>query len=84
MSKTDTLTVSSLCHVCVVQFCVCVVLMAALSVSSVVLVPPAGLPDLFPVLVSSFSYLTFLGCLIYFNLVQLTDPPSWRAQKKSN
>ncbi|XP_062308928.1 dolichyl pyrophosphate Man9GlcNAc2 alpha-1,3-glucosyltransferase [Osmerus eperlanus] len=66
------------------KFYVCVVLMAALSVSSVVLEPPTGLPDLFPVLVSSFSYLTFLGCLIYFNLVQLTDSPSRRAQKKSN
>ena len=50
--------------------------MAALSVSSGVLDPPAALPDLFTVLVSSFSYLIFLGCLIYFNLVQLTDSPA--------
>jgi alpha-1,3-glucosyltransferase len=48
--------------------------MVGLSVASVALPPPAGLPDLFPVLVSTFSFLHFLGTFIYFNIVQLSTP----------
>lgn len=66
------------------KFYVFVALMAALSVASVVLEPPASLPDLFPVLVSAVSYVTFLGFLLYFNLVQLYEPPNRKGQKKTN
>ena len=56
------------------QFYTSVVLMVGLSVASMGLPPPAGLPDLFPVLVSTFSFLHFLGTFIYFNIVQLSTP----------
>ncbi|CAL8254920.1 unnamed protein product [Merluccius merluccius] len=56
------------------KFYVSVVLMVGLSVASVTLLPPAGLPDLFPVLVSAFSFLHFLGTFVYFNIVQLSAP----------
>ena len=56
------------------QFYSSLVLMVGLSVASVALPPPAGLPDLFPVLVSTFSFLHFLGTFIYFNIVQLSTP----------
>ncbi|KAG7260304.1 hypothetical protein CRUP_029656, partial [Coryphaenoides rupestris] len=55
-------------------FYVSVAVMAALSVASVALPPPARLPDLFPVLVSTFSFLHFLGTFVYFNVVQLGAP----------
>uniref|UniRef100_A0A674DEI8 Alpha-1,3-glucosyltransferase n=1 Tax=Salmo trutta TaxID=8032 RepID=A0A674DEI8_SALTR len=53
---------------------------------SVALAPPAQLPDLFPLLVSVFSYLHFLGLLLYFNMVQIAEPPQSvrKNQKKSN
>ncbi|KAG7257621.1 hypothetical protein CRUP_002323 [Coryphaenoides rupestris] len=56
------------------KFYVSVAVMAALSVASVALPPPARLPDLFPVLVSTFSFLHFLGTFVYFNVVQLGAP----------
>lgn len=60
--------------------------MAGLSFMSVALAPPAQLPDLFPLLVSVFSYLHFLGLLLYFNIVQIAEPPQSvrKNQKKSN
>uniref|UniRef100_A0A4W4GTT5 Alpha-1,3-glucosyltransferase n=1 Tax=Electrophorus electricus TaxID=8005 RepID=A0A4W4GTT5_ELEEL len=58
--------------------------MAVLSTASAALEPPARLPDLFPVLVSIFSCMHFLASLLYFNFVQLTEPPSRRGQKKTN
>uniref|UniRef100_A0A3Q1J7T8 Alpha-1,3-glucosyltransferase n=1 Tax=Anabas testudineus TaxID=64144 RepID=A0A3Q1J7T8_ANATE len=58
--------------------------MAGLSIVSVVLVPPPHLPDLFPVLVSTTSFLHFLGTFIYFNIVQFSGSPSRRNQKKNN
>lgn len=66
------------------MFTVSLVAMAGLSFTSVVLEPPARLPDLFPVLVSVFSFLHFLAMLLYFNLVQLTEPSSKKSQKKTN
>ncbi|CAL8309317.1 unnamed protein product [Lota lota] len=56
------------------KFYISVVMMVCLSVASVVLLPPVGLPDLFPVLVSAFSFLHFLGTFVYFNIVQLSMP----------
>uniref|UniRef100_A0A8C7KRA9 Alpha-1,3-glucosyltransferase n=1 Tax=Oncorhynchus kisutch TaxID=8019 RepID=A0A8C7KRA9_ONCKI len=60
--------------------------MAGLSFMSVSLAPPDQLPDLFPLLVSVFSYLHFLGLLLYFNIVQIAEPPQSvrKNQKKSN
>ncbi|XP_062854099.1 dolichyl pyrophosphate Man9GlcNAc2 alpha-1,3-glucosyltransferase [Trichomycterus rosablanca] len=58
--------------------------MAGLSFTSVALDPPARLPDLFPVLVSVFSFVQFLASLLYFNLVQLTEPANKKSQKKNN
>ncbi|XP_029489107.2 dolichyl pyrophosphate Man9GlcNAc2 alpha-1,3-glucosyltransferase [Oncorhynchus nerka] len=60
--------------------------MAGLSFMSVALAPPDQLPDLFPLLVSVFSYLHFLGLLLYFNIVQIAEPPQFvrKNQKKSN
>uniref|UniRef100_A0A3B1IYZ7 Alpha-1,3-glucosyltransferase n=1 Tax=Astyanax mexicanus TaxID=7994 RepID=A0A3B1IYZ7_ASTMX len=71
-------------HLVFLQFTVSLVAMAGLSFTSVVLEPPARLPDLFPVLVSVFSFLHFLAMLLYFNLVQLTEPSSKKSQKKTN
>lgn len=58
--------------------------MAGLSFTSVWLEPPARWPDLFPVLVSVLSFLHFLGFVIYFNLVQLSEPQRKKSQKKTN
>ncbi|XP_042178307.1 dolichyl pyrophosphate Man9GlcNAc2 alpha-1,3-glucosyltransferase isoform X2 [Oncorhynchus tshawytscha] len=60
--------------------------MAGLSFMSVALAPPDQLPDLFPLLVSVFSYLHFLGLLLYFNIVQIAEPLQSvrKNQKKSN
>ncbi|KAK7144787.1 hypothetical protein R3I94_011016 [Phoxinus phoxinus] len=66
------------------KFWFSLVAMAALSFTSVWLEPPAKLPDLFPVLVSVLSFLHFLGFIIYFNLVQLMEPPRKKSQKKTN
>lgn len=57
--------------------------MTGLSFASVAVEPPAKLPDLFPVLVSVFSFLQFLVLLLYFNLVQLTELTSKKSQKKT-
>ncbi|KAJ7986298.1 hypothetical protein DPEC_G00338480 [Dallia pectoralis] len=59
-------------------FYLSVAAMAGLSFTSVALAPPASLPDLFPLLVAVFSFLHFLGLLLYFNVVQITEPPSPR------
>uniref|UniRef100_A0A6Q2YQ67 Alpha-1,3-glucosyltransferase n=1 Tax=Esox lucius TaxID=8010 RepID=A0A6Q2YQ67_ESOLU len=59
-------------------FYLSVAAMAGLSFMSVALAPPARLPDLFPLLVSVFSFLHFLGLLLYFNVVQIAEPPSPR------
>jgi len=72
------------CSLCLLQFWFSLVAMAALSFMSVWLEPPAKLPDLFPVLVSVLSFVHFLGFIIYFNLVQLTEPPRKKSQKKTN
>ncbi|KAK2835237.1 hypothetical protein Q5P01_015721 [Channa striata] len=71
---------------CIVRwkFYISIAAMAGLSISSVVLVPPPHLPDLFPVLVSSTAFLHFLGTFIYFNIVQFSGPPSRKNQKKNN
>uniref|UniRef100_A0A8C9ZKJ5 Alpha-1,3-glucosyltransferase n=1 Tax=Sander lucioperca TaxID=283035 RepID=A0A8C9ZKJ5_SANLU len=65
-------------------FYISVSAMAGLSVVTVALVPPTHLPDLFPVLVSSTAFLHFLGTFIYFNIVQFSEPPSRKSQKKND
>ncbi|KAM3875955.1 dolichyl pyrophosphate Man9GlcNAc2 alpha-1,3-glucosyltransferase [Diretmus argenteus] len=71
---------------CIVRwkFYCSIAVMAGLSLACVALVPPPQLPDLFPVLVSAFAFLHFLGTLIYFNIVQFSGPPSRKSLKKSN
>ncbi|XP_056133277.1 dolichyl pyrophosphate Man9GlcNAc2 alpha-1,3-glucosyltransferase [Lampris incognitus] len=71
---------------CIVKwkFYISVAVMVGLTVTSVVAAPPARFPDLFPVLVSGFAFLQFLGTLIYFNIVQFSGPPSRKSQKKTN
>ncbi|XP_003974451.3 dolichyl pyrophosphate Man9GlcNAc2 alpha-1,3-glucosyltransferase [Takifugu rubripes] len=61
---------------CVVRwkFYVSVAVMGGLSAASVTLAPPPRLPDLFPVLVSAASFLHFVGLLIYFHIVQFSEP----------
>ncbi|XP_058887392.1 dolichyl pyrophosphate Man9GlcNAc2 alpha-1,3-glucosyltransferase-like isoform X3 [Acipenser ruthenus] len=61
-----------------------VLCMAVLSFLSAALSPPARLPDLFPVAISLFSYVHFVGFLIYFNTIHLTELPSKKTQKKTN
>lgn len=60
------------------------VFMAGLSFMSVAVDPPAKLPDLYPVVVSVFSFFQFLALLLYFNLVQLTELTNKKGQKKTN
>ncbi|XP_030647303.1 dolichyl pyrophosphate Man9GlcNAc2 alpha-1,3-glucosyltransferase isoform X2 [Chanos chanos] len=74
----------NLCSVVKWKFFLSLVGMAALSLASMLLDPPAALPDLFPVLISVFSFLHFLGLFVYFNLVQLTEPSGRKNQKKAN
>ncbi|XP_071781756.1 dolichyl pyrophosphate Man9GlcNAc2 alpha-1,3-glucosyltransferase [Centroberyx gerrardi] len=71
---------------CIVRwkFYISMVVMVGLSITTVALVPPPRLPDLFPVLVSVFAFQHFLGTLIYFNIVQFSGPPNRKSQKKSN
>lgn len=71
---------------CVVRwkFYISILAMAALSIASVTVSPPPHLPDLFPVLISTVAFLHFLGMFTYFNIVQLTEPPSKKSQKKIN
>ncbi|MED6282876.1 Glucosyltransferase-like protein [Characodon lateralis] len=59
-------------------------LMAVLSILSVALDPPPHLPDLFPVLVSTAAFLHFLGAFLHFNLVQFSELPTKKSQKKNN
>ncbi|MEQ2270392.1 hypothetical protein XENORESO_014005 [Xenotaenia resolanae] len=59
-------------------------LMAVLSILSVVLDPPPHLPDLFPVLVSTAAFLHFLGAFLHFNIVQFSELPTKKSQKKNN
>ncbi|XP_072295016.1 dolichyl pyrophosphate Man9GlcNAc2 alpha-1,3-glucosyltransferase [Eucyclogobius newberryi] len=71
---------------CVVRwkFYISVLAMVALSVASVATPPPPHLPDLFPVLISTFAFLQLLGTFVYFNVVQFTEAPGKKSQKKSN
>ncbi|XP_069794419.1 dolichyl pyrophosphate Man9GlcNAc2 alpha-1,3-glucosyltransferase isoform X9 [Narcine bancroftii] len=55
-------------------FLLSVIGMATLSLTSITLVSPAQLPDLFPVLVSLFSCIHFLIFLMYFNILHLSEP----------
>ncbi|XP_024135173.1 dolichyl pyrophosphate Man9GlcNAc2 alpha-1,3-glucosyltransferase [Oryzias melastigma] len=66
------------------KFYISVAAMVGLSIASVTLDPPSHLPDLFPVLVSTTSYLLFLGTFIHFNILQFSGPNSKKSQKKSN
>ncbi|XP_051997039.1 dolichyl pyrophosphate Man9GlcNAc2 alpha-1,3-glucosyltransferase [Xyrauchen texanus] len=66
------------------KFWFSLVAMAVLSFASVCLEPPTKLPDLFPVLVSILSFLHFLGFVIYFNVVQFSEPQRKKSQKKTN
>lgn len=66
------------------KFYISILAMAALSIASVTLSPPAHLPDLFPVLISTFAFLHFLGTFVYFNIIQLTDSSTKKSQKKVN
>ncbi|KAL3047140.1 hypothetical protein OYC64_021380 [Pagothenia borchgrevinki] len=66
------------------KFYVSVSVLAGLSIAAVALAPPPHLPDLFPVLVSIASFSHFLGTFIYFNIVQFSEPPSRKSQKKNN
>ncbi|KAK1165051.1 dolichyl pyrophosphate Man9GlcNAc2 alpha-1,3-glucosyltransferase [Acipenser oxyrinchus oxyrinchus] len=61
-----------------------VLCMAVLSFLSAALSPPARLPDLFPVAISLFSYVHFVGFLIYFNTIHLTEISSKKTQKKTS
>uniref|UniRef100_UPI0037E76E48 dolichyl pyrophosphate Man9GlcNAc2 alpha-1,3-glucosyltransferase n=1 Tax=Semicossyphus pulcher TaxID=241346 RepID=UPI0037E76E48 len=66
------------------KFYISVAVMAVLSFVSVAMVPPPRLPDLFPVLVSTTSFLHFFGTCLYFNIIQFSEPPSRKSQKKTN
>ena len=46
----------------------------ALCTLSHVIPPPPSLPDIFPVLISSFSCLLFMLTLLYFSYVQVSLP----------
>uniref|UniRef100_A0A3P8SVM3 Alpha-1,3-glucosyltransferase n=1 Tax=Amphiprion percula TaxID=161767 RepID=A0A3P8SVM3_AMPPE len=73
-----------LAHVVRWKFYISVAVMAVLSIVSIALVPPPHLPDLFPVLVSTTAFLHFFGTFVYFNVVQFSEPPSRKSQKKNN
>ncbi|XP_006804037.1 dolichyl pyrophosphate Man9GlcNAc2 alpha-1,3-glucosyltransferase [Neolamprologus brichardi] len=66
------------------KFYISIAAMVGLSIAAAVLVAPPHLPDLFPVLVSTTAFLHFLGTFIHFNVVQFSEPPSRKSQKKSN
>ncbi|XP_018111817.1 ALG6, alpha-1,3-glucosyltransferase L homeolog isoform X2 [Xenopus laevis] len=53
--------------------------MASLTLASDILVPPLRFPDLFPVLVSSFSCVHFLVFLFYFNIIYF-----WHSSNESS
>ncbi|XP_061154006.1 dolichyl pyrophosphate Man9GlcNAc2 alpha-1,3-glucosyltransferase isoform X2 [Syngnathus typhle] len=63
------------------KFYMSIFTMACLSIASVALSPPPHLPDLFPVLVSTFSFVHFLGTFLYFNVIQFSELPSKKVQK---
>ncbi|XP_077441227.1 dolichyl pyrophosphate Man9GlcNAc2 alpha-1,3-glucosyltransferase [Vanacampus margaritifer] len=64
------------------KFYISVSAMACLSIASAALPPPSHLPDLFPVLVSTFSFVHFLGTFFYFNIVQFSALPNKKSLKK--
>lgn len=66
------------------QFYISIAAMVGLSIAAAVLIAPPHLPDLFPVLISTTAFLHFLGTFIHFNVVQFSEPPSRKSQKKSN
>ncbi|KAM9848547.1 dolichyl pyrophosphate Man9GlcNAc2 alpha-1,3-glucosyltransferase [Aulostomus maculatus] len=66
------------------KFYICVAVMGCLSVVSVTLAPPTHLPDLFPVLVSTFAFMHFFGTFVYFHIVQFSAPPSKKSHKKND
>ncbi|XP_077463776.1 dolichyl pyrophosphate Man9GlcNAc2 alpha-1,3-glucosyltransferase [Stigmatopora argus] len=65
------------------KFYLSIFAMACLSIATVTLSPPPHLPDLFPVLVSTFSFVHFLGTFIYFNILQFTELPNTKRNKKN-
>uniref|UniRef100_A0A3Q3FI77 Alpha-1,3-glucosyltransferase n=1 Tax=Labrus bergylta TaxID=56723 RepID=A0A3Q3FI77_9LABR len=66
------------------KFYISIAVMVGLSFVTVAMVPPPHLPDLFPVLVSVTSFSHFFGTFLYFNIVQFSEPPSRKTQKKTN
>ncbi|XP_061739673.1 dolichyl pyrophosphate Man9GlcNAc2 alpha-1,3-glucosyltransferase [Nerophis ophidion] len=70
---------------CIVRwkFYISVTAMAGLSAANVTFDTPLHLPDLFPVLVSTFAFVQFLGMFIYFNVIQFNTLPSRKRQKKN-
>uniref|UniRef100_A0A672J6I5 Alpha-1,3-glucosyltransferase n=1 Tax=Salarias fasciatus TaxID=181472 RepID=A0A672J6I5_SALFA len=66
------------------QFYISIAAMVGLSIASVAVLPPPHLPDLFPVLVSTTSFLHFLGTFVFFNIVLFSGPPDRKSQKKTN
>lgn len=71
---------------CIVRwkFYISILAMATLSIASVTVTPPPHLPDLFPVVISTFAFLHFMGTFVYFNMVQFSEPTSKKSHKKSN
>nr|XP_061791260.1 dolichyl pyrophosphate Man9GlcNAc2 alpha-1,3-glucosyltransferase-like [Nerophis lumbriciformis] len=65
------------------KFYISIFAMGCLSVASITLSPPPHLPDLFPVLVSTFSFVHFLGTFVYFNVIQFSEQPSKNRHKKN-
>lgn len=59
-----------------------VLVMAALTAASCALAPPPGLPDFFPVLISTVSCVHFLIFFIYFKIIHLWDAVDGRSKKK--
>ncbi|KAH3698058.1 dolichyl pyrophosphate Man9GlcNAc2 alpha-1,3-glucosyltransferase-like [Dreissena polymorpha] len=56
-------------------FCISCVGQLLLSVAMVIFPPPAGLPDLFPLVISVFSCAHFLLFTLYFHVQQFTSGP---------
>jgi alpha-1,3-glucosyltransferase len=57
--------------ICITMYYASLWLSVALIVCSFWIPPPANMPDLYPLLVSAFSCVHFVGFLIYFNYKQL-------------
>ncbi|KAM4722955.1 dolichyl pyrophosphate Man9GlcNAc2 alpha-1,3-glucosyltransferase [Rhinophrynus dorsalis] len=66
-----------------ISFFASLLVMAALTLASAVVVPPPKLPDLFTVLVSQISCCHFLMFLLYFNIVHQWDNVNERNKKKT-